>query len=124
MDRRRRTHHLHTPIAEQLAIQIVEQSLAAAEDHRGYGHMEIVNQSGAEVLLDRAGTAAEPDVLTVCCRGGVTEGRFDSVGHEVERRATFHDQWISRMVGEDEDRMVVRRVGSPPSVPCLLGPRA
>src|SRR4051812_35423934 len=40
----------------------------------------------------------------------------------MEDGAAFHDQWRARMVGQDEDRHMVRRIVSPPPFPLIVRP--
>ena len=51
------------------------------------------------------------------------ECRRDAVGDEVERRAAFHLERRARVVGQHEDRHVVRRARAPPALPAVVGPR-
>jgi hypothetical protein len=64
-------------------------------------------------LADHGGTSADADVLAV---GGLA-GRLERLGRrsvdEVERRAALHLDRRARVMGEDEDRSVERRVGTP-----------
>ena len=61
--------------------------------------------------------AADADVLAA---GGLA-GRLERLGRrrvdEVERRAALHLDRRARVMGEDEDRRVERRVGTPPALP-------
>jgi len=69
--------------------------------------------------------APPDDDVPVARRGpGQLEGGLRAIGHEVERRATGHLQRFSRMMRQYEDRMVERRIISPPSIPPRLGPLA
>src|SRR4051812_10345279 len=40
----------------------------------------------------------------------------------MEDGAAFHDQWRARTVGQDEDRHMVRWIGSPPAFPLIVRP--
>src|SRR5688500_17019411 len=41
----------------------------------------------------------------------------------MEDGAAFHLQWRTRMVRQDEDRHMVRRIGTPPPFPLVVRPR-
>ena len=67
-------------IAQGGGVEILEEPLAAAQQDRNDGQMQFVHQTGAQVLIDRAGPAAEPDVLpggSGCgCSATVTYGHI------------------------------------------------
>ena len=62
--------------------------------------VQLVDQAGAQVLLDGGDAATEPDVLAAGGRACLLERRLDAVGDEVERRAALHRQRVARVVGE------------------------
>src|SRR5207302_10795588 len=66
------------------------------------------------------GTARDRDVLIAGDGARLPQRRFESVGHEVERRATLHRERFARVMGEDKDRHVVRRVVAPPAGPAFV----
>ena len=86
--------------------------------------MQVVDQSGAQVLAHGRGAAAEADVLRAGSGARLLERRLDAVGHEVERGAALHLDGLVRVVGEHEHRVVVRRFGPPPAAPLLARHRS
>ena len=60
-----------------------------------------------------------PDVLTAGGLAGPVERRPDAVADEVEGRAAPHRHRVTRVVGQHEHRVVVRRVVAPPAGPLL-----
>src|SRR5215216_4054370 len=66
---------------------VLEQPLAATEHDRDDVEVELLEQAGGEVLLDRVGAAGDQDVLLAGRRAGLLERGVDPVGDEVERRA-------------------------------------
>src|SRR5579859_5705192 len=106
------------------AVETVEEPLAAAEQDRHDYKVHFVDQAGAEVLLNGGRAAAEPHVPAV--RGSVCllQRGLDAIGYEMERRAALHRDRGARIVGEHEDRVMVRRVVSPPALPLVVAPRS
>ncbi len=111
-------------VAFGIAVEMVEQPFAAVEQD-GHDHqVQVVDQAGAEVLLNGGDTTAESDVLSV---GGLAcsfEYRVDTVIDEVERRPALHGDGRTGVVGEDEHRMVEGRIIAPPAGPFVLTPRS
>src|SRR4051794_28686655 len=69
------------------AAEVAQQTLAAVEQERHDGDVQLVDQSGAEVLPNRGRAAAEDDVVAACRGEGPLEGGLDAVGDELETRA-------------------------------------
>src|SRR5215467_13825837 len=47
---------------------------------------------------------------------------MDAIADKVKRRLSLHGNRCARMVGQDEDRRMVRRVLAPPTFPILIRP--
>ena len=62
MGHARRADDLRALVPVGRRADILEQALPAAQQDGHDGDVEVVDETGAEVLLDRAGAAAEPDV--------------------------------------------------------------
>ena len=95
-----------------------------AKEDRADSDVHLVNESGLEVLPDRADPTAKPNILTVRCVGCPLQCGMDSVRDEVEGCATFHGDLWPGVMGEHKDGSVVRRFGAPPTCPGVVGPRA
>jgi hypothetical protein len=82
--------------------------------------VHVVDEPGGEEVADHRRPSAEPDILAV--RG--LPGRRERLGRrgvdEVVRRAALHLDRRARVMGEDEDRRVERRVGTPGALPLRL----
>ena len=111
------------PSALVHALQPVPEAYAPAEQARDHHDGHVVDKSGGKELADHGGTTADAYILA---GRGLSRG-LERVGRrsvdEVERRATLHLDRRARVMGEDEDRCVERRVGTPPALPLLVGPR-
>jgi hypothetical protein len=104
-------------------VEVVEEPLAAAEQHRRDVHLELIDQPGPEVLLRGRRATSDDHVLPGGCLHRALERGLDPVRHEMERGPTLHLERRAGVVGEDEDGVVVRRVLTPPAAPLLVAPR-
>src|SRR5438105_4927622 len=77
--------------------------------------LQLVHQSGAEVLLNRLGPACDRDILVAggCLR--LRERALDPVRDEDERRAAFFRHRVAGVTREDENRHPERWIVSPPA---------
>src|SRR5262245_7705524 len=85
--------------------------------------MEIVDESGLQILADRGDAATDADILTSGDLTSEPKGRLDATRHEVELSATCHLERCTRMMRQHEDRRVIRRLIAPPPSPAFIGPR-
>src|ERR1700688_4106819 len=84
--------------------------------------MYLVQQAGRQILPDSCNTAADPDVLSASSVLCLLQGGLDAVCHEMKGRSALHDERRARVVGEHEDRHMIRRVTSPPPFPAFIRP--
>ena len=109
-------------IAEFGCVNSGEEIFPGTEKHWRNGKVDFVDQPRAKVLLDCRDSAAKPDVLIFCGVPGSFKSSVNSVRHEMEGSSAIHGDRRARVVGEDEDGRVVRRVVAPPSLPVFVGP--
>src|SRR5918992_3891950 len=99
------------------ALQSVPEAYASAEQDRDHHSVHVVDEPCSKEVADHGGTSADAYVLAV--RG--LAGRLERLGRrcveEVEGGAAFHLDRRARVMGEDEDRCVERRVGTPGALP-------
>src|SRR5207302_5403910 len=89
----------------------------------GHDHqVHVVDQAGAEVLLDLGDATAEPDVVSTSSPERPLERRLDALVDKVERRPALHRDGRTWVVGEHEHRVVIRRVVPPPATPLVAAP--
>ena len=69
---------------------MVEETFAAAEEDGHDRQVQIVDEAGPQVLLDRGHAAAEPDVGLAGGIGRPLQGRLDAVLDEVEGGPALH----------------------------------
>ena len=89
-----RADELHAFVASWAAVEVVEEPLAAAKKDGHDRQMHFVDKASAEILLDGASAAADPDVTSIGGLHRSLERRLDTVVNEVERGPTLHrDGW-------------------------------
>src|SRR5262249_45484254 len=90
---------------------------------RRNGEMEIVDQSGAQKLLDRGHASPNANVFSVRGGGSPVYGGMNAVGNEMEGSPARHRNGSARGVGQHEHWRVVRRgCLPPPPFPVFIRP--
>ena len=104
-------------VAESGEIEIAKDAFAATDEDGGGDEMHLVDEAGAQVLLDGGGAAAEANIFSVGGGDGLLQRAMNAVGDEVEGGASFHGEGRAGVMGEDEDGHVVGRIVAPPTFP-------
>src|ERR671923_726347 len=99
------------------SLQAVPEPDASAEQDRDYHDVHVVYEPGSKEVADRGGASADAYVLAVCGLAGRLERLGRRSVEEVEPCTALHLDRRARVMGEDEDRCVERRVGTPPALP-------
>lgn len=118
-----RLDHLNLLEPRSRVAEIVEESGPVSEEDGDDGEQHLVEQPRRQVLLHDPGTSAEGHVPA---GGGFLrqlERWLDPIGDEVKSRAALHLQWLAGVMGEYEDRVVVRGVFAPEARPRVSSPR-
>src|SRR4029453_6279407 len=99
------------------ALQAIPEPDASAEQDGDQHDVHMVDEPGSKELPYHGGAPTDAYVLAVCSPAGGLErlGRRDV--EEVVRRAALHLDGRAGVVGQDEDRCVERRVGTPRTLP-------
>src|ERR1700730_6792560 len=79
--------HLDVLIADRSTVQTVKQTLAAPEEDGHDRQVQLVDETGAQVLLDRRYAAPQADVGASRRLECPRQRRLDPIGDEVERRS-------------------------------------
>src|SRR5215211_7921346 len=98
-------------------LQSVPEAYASTEQDRDHHRVHVVDEPGGKEVADHGGTSAEAYVLAARSLAGRLERLGRRSIDEVKRRAALHLNRLARVMGEDEDRCVERRVGTPPALP-------
>lgn len=89
------------------------QSLTAADLDRRDGHGHLIDQICLEELADSGDPTPDPHVPAVGCLEGNGERLVWGRVEEVKRGVALGERW-SRVMGQDEDWRVERRLVTPP----------
>lgn len=84
--------------------------------------MNVIDESRAKILPDGSNPSTKPDILTVRSVNSSFKCVVNVVGDEVEGRASTHFDRCTGVIGEYENRSVVRRIIAPPSLPSVVWP--
>src|SRR5437868_13012690 len=85
--------------------------------------MHFIDRTRQQVFADGGNAAADADVLLARGFPRLLERGANVIGYKVKRCPTVHRQGCAWLVCEHEDRRVIGRCLSPPSLPTLIGPR-
>src|SRR5579862_2763950 len=111
-------------VAQRRQVEAVQNILAAPEQDRRNREMQLVDQAGPQELPYRRHATADPDVAPARGFNGACERNVNAVGDEMKHGAAAHLERCTRMMRQHEDRHVVWRLVTPPTLPALVGPRA
>src|SRR5204863_5671258 len=103
--------------AAEIVVNAVEQALAAAKQNWSEADHHFVEEPGGEVLLCCSSATSQRNVLAARRPACLVERRLDAVGDERESVSALERQRRARVVCEDENRMVIRWILSPPTPP-------
>src|SRR5580698_5343950 len=114
---------LRTGVSELDEIDVAKEAFARAEEHWGYRQIQLIDESGAKILLHGGDAASDTNVFPMRRRCRSLEGPVDSIRHEMERRSSLHANRFARVVGQHEHGVAKRRRVSPPALPRVVTPR-
>ncbi len=111
-------------IAELGRVNAFQEGFTGTEEDRRECQVHVIDESGAKVLPEGGDAAAQPDIPAVGSVNGSIQRGVNAIGDKVEGGASGHGKRSARVVGEDENRSVVRRIVAPPSLPNVVWPGA
>ena len=83
MDRSLARDVLRTGVSQLDEVNVAKQAFARAEQHRGYRQIQLIDQSGTQILLN-SGDASDTNVFPIRGSRDAFEGALDPIRHEVE----------------------------------------
>src|SRR5713101_6589490 len=86
--------------------------------------MQLVNQSGAQILPNNGYAATEADVAAARCSGRLLQSGVNVFGDKAKLRTSRHPKRRPRVMRQHEDGRVIRRLVAPPALPAVVRPRA
>src|SRR5215471_3809691 len=99
-----------------------EERFSAAEQDRRGSDVQFINEALTKILPDCVRPAADSHVLSCSGLACTVERLANASCYEVERRAAFHLEGRTSMMGQDEDWNVIRWIISPPAFPFCVRP--
>src|SRR6266849_7522291 len=85
--------------------------------------MQLVNQSGTQILPNSGCAATEADVAAAGCSGRLLQSGVNAFGDKAKLRASRHPERRPRVMRQHEDGRVIRRLVAPPALPAVIRPR-
>src|SRR3954466_10465065 len=86
--------------------------------------MQLVHQTGAQILSNGCYAAAKADIESARCSGRLLERGLNTSGNKAKLGAAGHSERRAWIMRQHEDRRVIRRLIPPPAFPTLIGPWA
>src|SRR5690606_964453 len=105
-------------------VKVLEEAPASVEQHRRQRHLQFLNYTQVQVLLDDVCSTRDTNVPAACCAPRQLERALGSLRDEVERSPTGTRPWFTCVMGEHVDRCVERRLFWPGPLALLEHPHA
>src|SRR5437773_5143363 len=86
--------------------------------------MQLVDQSGTQILANRGYASTEADVTAARGSGRLLQSGVNAFGDEAELGTSRHPERWPRVMRQHEDRCVIRWFVAPPTLPAVIRPRA
>src|SRR5215469_15645295 len=118
----RRGNVLGAAITQLEEVDTGKQALAAAEEHGRERQMDLVDEAGSQILVNRRDTSADLNILALGCFQCFVACEVNPARHKMECRSALHDDRLTRVVRQHEHGHLKWRSLSPPSLPALVGP--
>src|SRR6185369_1180557 len=119
-----RCYRLNAFVSQRPQVNSLKQRLSPAEQDRRNCNVQFINEAFTKILLDCVRSTADAHVLSGSGLACAVQRLANASGYEVERRAAFHLDGRTRMMGQDEGWHVIRWVVSPPAFPVFVRPVA
>src|ERR1700730_14249243 len=85
--------------------------------------MEGIDKPTGQIRPHGGKATPDFDVLITACLFREPQRLFDPAADKVEGRSAFHHERLALVVRQNESRCMVRRIGTPPSLPQVVPPR-
>ena len=117
-----RRDELNAFVSQSARVYPLEQPLTRAQQDRRDGKVQLIDEAGAKILLDRVGAAANAHIHPLGCLARPVKRLVNPARDEVEYRTAFHLDGRARVMSQDESWNVIGWVVPPPSFPVHVGP--
>jgi hypothetical protein len=119
-----RRYEFNAFVSQGPQVNAFEQRFSPAEQNRRDRDVQFINEALTKILPDCVRATADPHVLSGSGLARTVERLANASCYEVERRAAFHLDRGTSMMGQYEDGNVIRWIVSPPTFPVCVPPVA
>src|SRR5580704_3545478 len=91
---------IRTDVSELDEINVAKKVSARAEEHWRYRQIQLIDESGAKILLNGGDPAPDANVFAIRSRCASLKGAVDSTRHEMKCRPSLHRNRFARVVGQ------------------------
>src|SRR6266545_5705812 len=109
-------------VSQSPQVNAFEQSLSTTEQDRRDSNVQLINKALTKILLDRVGPTTNSHVSSGGRPSCPVKRLANAARDELKRRVAFHLNGWTRMMSQDEDWNVIRRIVSPPAFPVHIRP--
>src|SRR3989441_10948455 len=109
-------------VSQSPQVDAFEQSLSTTEQDRCDSNVQFINKALTKILLDRVGPTTNSHVSSGGRLSCPVKPLANAARDELKRRVAFHLNGWTRMMSQDEDWNVIRRIVSPPAFPVHVRP--
>src|SRR5262245_28651952 len=117
-----RRYEFNAFVSQSPQVKPFEQRFSPAEQDRRDSDVQFIDEALAKILPDCVRTPADPHVHSGSGLARAVERLANASCDEVERRAAYHFDGGTSMMGQDEDWNVIRWIVSPPAFPVCVRP--
>src|ERR1700726_3571265 len=110
-----RRYEFNAFVSQSPQVNPFEQRLSPAEQDRRDSNVQFVNEALTEILPDCVRPTADPYVLSGSGLACTVESLANASRYKVERRAAFHLDGGTGIMGQDEGWNVIGWIVSPPA---------
>src|SRR6266545_7184314 len=109
-------------VSQSPQVNAFEQSLSTTEQDRRDSNVQLINKALTKILLDRVGPTTNSHVSSGGRLSCPVKRLANAARDELKRRVAFHLNGWTRMMSQDEDWNLIRRIVSPPAFPVHVRP--
>ncbi len=109
-------------VSQSPQVNAFEQSLSTTEQDRCDSNVKLINKALTKILLDGVGPTTNSHVSSGGRLSCPVKRLANAARDELKRRVVFHLNGWTRMMSQDEDWNVIRRIVSPPAFPVHVRP--
>src|SRR6185503_855810 len=113
---------LNAFVSQSPQVNAFEQSLPTAEQDRCDSNVKLINKALTQILADCVGPTTNSHVSSGGRLPCPVKRLANAARDELKRRVAFHLNGWTRMMSQDEDWTVIRRIVSPPAYPVHVRP--